>query len=188
MVKLNLSQSSFTAVDSSRQRAADSPSVRVVGELVPTLPAPPPSDDGSDSPAPGARLSMVGATSRPFGTKLRQAVWLLSEEFSNTSTLLRGFYEAELNKEMATALTLEALTQRCKLPASARNVSKNVSGPIQFFLDAMGESNPTGVTLTGDASVAPLRDYLESAAERVRTVPGAVKTSLSTWSDSIWIS
>ena len=77
--------------------------------------------------------------------------------------------------------------QRCKSPAATRNVVKNVSGLIQFFLDTRDESNPTGITLTGDTSVVLLHDYLESSAERGRTVPGAVKTSLSTWSEALGI-
>ena len=119
------------------------------------LPAPPPSDDGSDSPASGTRLSAVGTTSHPFGPKLLQAVWFMAEEFSNTSTLLNGFYEAKLNKGRIAALTIEALMQRCMSPAPTRNVAKNVSGHIQFSLETRGESNPTGVALTGDTSAAP---------------------------------
>ena len=41
------------------------------------------------------------------------------------------------------------------------------------------------VTLTGEASVALLLDYLESVADRGRAVPGAVKSSLITWSEAI---
>ena len=67
--------------------------------------------------------------------------------------------------------------QRRKSPASARAVIKNVSGIIQFFLDSRGESNPDGITPTGESSVVLLRDYLESVDGRGRTVPGAVKTS-----------
>ena len=75
--------------------------------------------------------------------------------------------------------------QRCKSPAPTRGVIKNVSGLIQYFLDTRGEPNPSGYTLTGEASAALLRDYLESVAERGRAVPGAVKTPLSTWSEAL---
>ena len=78
--------------------------------------------------------------------------------------------------------------QRRKSPASARGVIRGVSGLIQFYLDTRDESNPTGVALTGDSSVVLLQDYIESVAERGRTVPGAVETSLGTWSDALGIS
>ena len=88
----------------------------------------------------------------------------------------RGFYKAKLNRERITALAIEALMQRRKSPASTRGVIRNVSGPIQFYLDTRDESNPNGITLTGESSVALLRDYLESAAERGRAAQGAVKS------------
>ena len=75
--------------------------------------------------------------------------------------------------------------QRCKSPASTRGVVENVSGLIQFFLDPRGESNPDGITLTGEASVVLLRGYLESFADRGRTVPGDVKTPLIARSEAI---
>ena len=77
--------------------------------------------------------------------------------------------------------------QRCKSPASTRGVIRNVSGPIKFFLENRGESDPPGVTLTGESSVVLLHDYSESVADRGRTVPGAVKTSLSTWSEALGV-
>ena len=76
--------------------------------------------------------------------------------------------------------------RRCNSPASTRGVIKNVSGIIQFLLDARGGSNP-GITLTGDTSVVLCHDYLESVADRGRTVPGAVKPSLSTWSETLGV-
>ena len=76
--------------------------------------------------------------------------------------------------------------QRCKSPASTRGAIRKVSGLILFFLDTRDDSKP-GITLTGDTSVVLLRDYLESVAERGRTVPGAVKTSLSTWSETLGV-
>ena len=118
-----------------------------------------------------------------FDNGLLQAAWLLAEEFSNTPTLLLGFYE-----ERIIALTLEPLTQRCKSPASTRGVVRNVKGLIQFYLENRDDANPTGITLTGESSVVLLRDYIESVADRGRTVPGAVQTSLSTWSEALGIS
>ena len=146
------------------------------------------SEDGSLSPTSRSHATApVGAT-QAFDSQLREAVWLLAEEFSNTSTLLLGFYEAKLNKERIIALTIEALMQRCKSPASTRGVIRNVKGLIRFYLENRDESNPSGITLTGDSSVVLLRDYIESVADRGRTVPGAVKTSLSTWSEALGIS
>ena len=78
-----------------------------------------------------------------------------------------------------TVLTDGDLIQWRKSPASTRAVIKNVSGLIQFPLDSQGESNPDGITLAGESSVALLRDYLESVDDRGRDVPGAVKTSLT---------
>ena len=120
-----------------------------------------------------------------FGLDIRQAAWRLADELSNTSALLIGFHDAKLNKERITALTIEALTRRCKSPDSTHAAIKNVSELLQFFLDARGEPNPDGVTLTGDSSVVLLRDYLESVSDRGLSVPGAVKTSLITWSEAI---
>ena len=77
--------------------------------------------------------------------------------------------------------------RRRKSPDSARAVIKNVSGRVQCFLDSLGESNPDGVTLTGESPVVLLRDYLESVADRGRTVPGAVKTSLITRSEALGV-
>ena len=105
-------------------------------------------------------------------------------EFSNSSTLLRGLRDAKLDKERIAALAIGALMHRCESPPPTHGVIKNVSGVMQFFLDTRGEANP-GITLTGDTSAVLLRDYLESVADRGRTVPGAVKNPLSTWSGTL---
>ena len=94
---------------------------------------------------------------------------------------------AKLNRERVTSLALDALMRRCKSPASTRGVIRNVSGLIKFSLENWDESGPSGFTLTGGNSVALLHDYLESVDDRGRTVPGAVKTSLSTWSEAIGV-
>ena len=99
----------------------------------------PPPDGGSESPASRAQLPTMDSSRPAFGVKLKQAAWLLSEEFPNTSALLCGFRDAKLNKERIAILTLDAIMQRCKYPASTRAVIKNVSGLIQFS-PTLGES------------------------------------------------
>ena len=80
--------------------------------------APPLSDGGSEPPISNTRVSTVEQGNRAFDNKLREAVWLLADEFSDSPTLLRGFHVAKLNRERVTALTLEALMQRRMSPAS----------------------------------------------------------------------
>ena len=195
-VQLSPSQSSTPSSRASPQASSFTPSYQGVHlDPFPSIAArndhdhsayvPPPPDDGSESPLSNAQLSTLDSRKQAFDPKIRQALWLLAEEFSGSSTLLRGFRDAKLNKERIASLTLEALAHRRKSPAAARGVIKNASGLIQFPIDSRGESHPEGVALTGDASVVLLRDYLESVADRCRTVPGAVKTSLSTWPDAL---
>ena len=50
-----------------------------------------------------------------------------------------------------------------------------------------GGPNPGGITITGESPVGLLRDYLESVADRGRTVPGAVKTSVITRSEALGV-
>ena len=129
---------------------------------------------------------MVGTSKHGFDQKLKQDVWLLAEEFPDSSSLLKGLHTAKIDKGRITILTLEALMQRCKSPASTRNVVRNVSGLIRFFLETRDDAKP-GITLTGASSVVLLRDYLQSVAERGRTVPGDVKTSLNTRSEALGV-
>ena len=195
-VELSLSQSSTVSSRSSfpsasqpslvvsqgAQHLSDTGSVESLGIRM----APPQSDDECEPLISNARVSTFDQSNRVFDSKLREAIWLLAEEFSETSTLLRGFHDAKLNRERIAALTLEAVMQRRKSPASTRGVIRNVSGLITFSLANREDSS--GVALTGEGSVVLLHDYLESVADRGRTVPGAVKTSLSTWSESLGIS
>ena len=150
--KLSLSQSStfssVTSLPSASQpslvslRCAQHPydagpiESRSIG-LTPPLP-----DDERESPFSNTRVSTVGHGNSVFDSKLREAIWLLAEEFSDSPTLLRGFHDAKLNRERITALTLEAVMQRCKSPASTRGVIRNVSGLIKFFLWNKGRIKP----------------------------------------------
>ena len=67
--------------------------------------------------------------------KVRQGLWLLAEEFPDASTLIKGFRAAKLDKERIAILTIEALTQRCKSPASTWGAIQNVGGVVKFFLE-----------------------------------------------------
>ena len=189
--KLTLSQPSTGSLGSSRRSLVRSSSQESKLDLTQlsqlALDLPPPSDDGSLSPASRSQVTDPGGVNQGFDPKLREAVWLLAEEFPNTSTLLHGFYKTNLNKGRIVALTFEALMRRCKSPASTRGVVRNVKGLITFPLENRDDENPTGFTLTGESSVALFHDYIESTADRGRTVPGAVRTSLSTWAESLGI-
>ena len=196
MAKLSLSQSITMSPGASPQASGfanayqgvnlnSPPSIEARNDHDPSAYVPPPPDGGSDPPTSQAQLPKLDSSKQAFDLKLRQAVWLLADGFSDTSTLSRGFRDAKLNKERITALAIDALMRRCKSPASARCVIQNVSGMIQFPIDTRDESNPAGFTLTGEAPVALLHGYLEAVDDRGRTVPGAVKTSLITWSEAL---
>ena len=97
-------------------------SVGGLGDIEPIARIRPPPEDGSDSRASNACLSFVDSGNQAFGPKLRQVVWLLAEEFSDSSTLLRGVHDAKIDKERINALAIEAMMQRRKSPASASGV------------------------------------------------------------------
>ena len=195
-VKLSLIQSSTSSPRASPQASGffpayqgvkldPRPSIEARSDRDPCAYVPPLSDDGSEPPVSHAHVSALDSSKQAYDLNLRQAACLLAGEFPDTPSLARRFRDSKLNKKRITSLTLEALTQRRKSPASTRGVIKNVSGAIQFFLDTRDEADPAGFTLTGEASVALLHDYLESVADRGCTVPGAVKTSLITWSEAL---
>ena len=135
-VKLSLSQSSNSSPRASRGASSFPP---VHGGLhldpIPTTCIPPLSDDGSEPPLSITQHSVAESSKHGFDHKLKRESWLLAEEFSEPSALIKGFHTAGLDKERITILTLEALMQRCKSPASTRGVVRNVSGLIRFFLD-----------------------------------------------------
>ena len=51
----------------------------------------PPSDGGSAPPISRSQATALGGATQWFDTKLREAVWLLVEEFPNSSSLTQGF-------------------------------------------------------------------------------------------------
>ena len=65
-----------------------------------------------------------------------------------------------------------------------KGIIKHVSGLIKFYIDTIDESKSQ---LTGEGSVILLRDYLESLAERSRTVPAAAKHASSVWSEALGV-
>ena len=194
-VKLSLSQSSTPSSRASRVSSSSPPAYggfhldplpAIAARRDPTTFIPPPPDDGSESPLSNTQHSTAMAGKQGYDPKLKQDLWLLAEEFPDPPTLIKGFHTAKLDRGRITILTIEALMRRCKSPASNRGVIKNVSGLVKFLLDTRGGLKP-GIALTGDTSVVLLRDYLQSVAERGRAVPGAVKTSLSTWSETLGV-
>ena len=148
-VKLSLSQPSTGPLGSSQRNVTRSSSQE--SKLALTQPTrsefelPPLSDDGSVSPVSRSQATAIEGAKQGFDSTLREAVWLLDGEFPNTSTLLQGFYKTNLNKERIFALTLEALMQRCKSPASTRGVIRNANGIIDFFLENRNGDNPPRV-------------------------------------------
>ena len=55
------------------------------------------------------------------------------------------------------------------------------------FRDSRGDSDTDGITLTGESPVVLLHYYLDSVDDRGRTVPGAVKNPLITWSEALGV-
>ena len=120
----------------------------------------------------------------PFDSQLKDEVWELAPNFAETSPLLRGIRKTGVAKERITVLTLEAVMQHSKSVAGAKSTIKNVAGLVRFFRDFRSEEN---ATLTGEASLVLLRDYLEQAASRGRTVPAATRHSLVNWAAALQI-
>ena len=81
-------------------------------------------------------------------------------------------------------LAIEAIALREKSAAAMRGIPKHVSCLVRFYLDIRDD---TKAELTGEQSVALLRDYLESLDERGRTAPSSAKHALSVWADALGI-
>ena len=103
---------------------------------------------------------------------------------AKTSTLLMGLGESQIPDAKMTLLVLEAAALRSKSLRSTRSVLEHVRGIIRFYLDTRDE---TAVTLTGETSLALLRDFLESLADRCRTAPGAARQALTVWAEALGI-
>ena len=134
-----------------------------------------------------SQATAIGGAAQGFDSKLREVVWLLDGEFPDSSSLTHGFHKTNLNKERIITPTLEALMQRRKSPASTRGVVRNVKGLATFFLENRNDDSPDGFALAGDGSAVLLHDYIESTAERGRTVPGEVENPRSIWAEAIGV-
>ena len=98
-----------------------------------------------------------------------------------------GMYKAQAPKDKITLLATEALSLRAKSTAATRGISNHVSGQVRFYVDIRARGTESKVELTGEQSVVLIHDYLESLAERGRTVPAAAKHALSVWAEALGI-
>ena len=109
-------------------------------------------------------------------------VWDLSSEFGKKPTLISGLYSPQVPKQRIIQLVIETVTLRAKSLATMRGVIKNARAIVRFYIETSAD---TGIELTGEKSIVFLHDYVESLAERGRTVPGAAKAALSLWADAL---
>ena len=93
-------------------------------------------------------------------------------------------YSTQAPKQRVIQLVIEAVTLRAKSLATIRGVVKHASAIVRFYIEVSADD---GVELTGGKSIVLIRDYLESLAERGRTVPGAAKDAISLFADAIGI-
>ena len=93
-------------------------------------------------------------------------------------------YKDQAPKDKIVLLATEALYARAKSTSTMKGIAKHVSGLAQYFMDTREESK---VELTGKDSLIPIRDYLESLAERGRTVPATAKHALAVWAEALGI-
>ena len=119
-----------------------------------------------------------------FGESVESSVLTLSNEFRETSMLLTGVRESQIPDDMITLLVIESVTTRPKLIASTKLIIRLVIVLLQFYLDTRNE---TSATLTGGSSMVLIRDYLESLAERGRTVASSGKHAPAVWSEALGI-
>ena len=137
-------------------------------------------ESGFSREAPPSKLG----ERRVFDDNLKHAVWELANEFPGTSNILKGMYKAHVPKDKITLLVIEAISLRAKSAATMKSVAKHVSALVRFYL---GTREETKFQLTGDDSIILLHDYLESLAERGRTVPATAKHALSFWAEALGI-
>ena len=119
-----------------------------------------------------------------FDPALKQTIWELAQNFAETSGLLCNLRKSGVAKERIVVLTIEAIMKHSKTASGAKLVVKNVNGLLRYFLDARSSGD---VTLTGEKSVVLIHDYLEHAADRGRTVPAAIRHSLTCWAAALQV-
>ena len=93
-------------------------------------------------------------------------------------------YKAQVPNGKITLLVIEAISLRAKSAPAMKGIAKHVSGLVRFYL---GHRDETQFQLTGPESVVLIHDYLESVAERGRTVPATVKHALTVWAEALGI-
>ena len=89
--------------------------------------------------------------------------------------LLGGLRKSGVAKERITDLTIEAVMQHYKSAAITTSAIKDATVIVRYCIDFRPDEK---VALTGESSLVLIRDYLEQAATRGRTVPAAIRRSL----------
>ena len=93
-------------------------------------------------------------------------------------------YKAQAPNGKITLLIIGAISSRAKSTAKMKGVVNHVSGLVTFYLDTREVSK---FQFTGEESVVLLHDYLESLAERGRTVPATANHALTVWAEALGI-
>ena len=119
-----------------------------------------------------------------FGESLKKDVLELAREFMGFSPLLKSTQLAQLTQGETALLVIEAAMSRSKSIATTRAIVKHARGLLNYYLELRADAK---VSLTGEHSVILLRDYLESLAERGRTVPATAKHALCVWAEALGI-
>ena len=119
-----------------------------------------------------------------FGHVIKDQVWELSTNFSETSESLVGLRNAGTSRGRIIVLTIEAVTQQCKSAAGTKSAAKPVTGIARYFPERQSYGK---VSLTGETSLVLLRDFLDQAASRGGTVPPTIRHSLCCWADALEI-
>ena len=96
-------------------------------------------------------------------------------------------YKAQVPKGKIALLAIEALSLRAKSTSAMRGIANRVTGVVRFYVEMRACEPESKVDLTGEQAVVLIRDYLESLAERGRTVPATAKHALSVWAEALGI-
>ena len=119
-----------------------------------------------------------------FDETLKTEVLKLAHEFAEVSSLLESTRLSALTSEKTSILAIEALNSRSKSIATTKAIVKHIRGLLGYFFELKMESE---VALAGEHSIILLHDYLESLADRGRTVPADGKHALTVWADAMGI-
>ena len=163
--------------------------------IVPQFAPPPITDDEDDldlgeehaeSAFPMTPTPVGKSGKRVFVLVLKDQVWGLASNFSETSGLLIALRKAGSSRERIVILTIEAVMKQCESAAGAKSAAKHVTSLLRFSLERQADGK---VTLTGETSLVLLllRDFMERAASRGRTVPPRIRHSLVCWAAALEI-